>query len=355
MNATQSEVSDTSMPTLYIIGAGCSKNFTEATHGIRGLKSPTNGDFFKMARRVILNTGMRSDPLFRGEIEHLIKTIAPLYSGQNDLKFFKDPKLNLEDVMTLLDIDFRVFSPLESQKLGQNESPQMRVLKELLYRTLDYALKGGPCRKHRALAERMKQGDIVLSLNYDILMDNALFSLGRVRDSGYKMNFYKVNTDGRWVEPNTGRSQVTLLKLHGSLNWVRCGLCGSLLLYRYAKQTLTSGFFQCPRCSSGESVAEHMMIPPLHSKDYRDKDMAFLWVQADRMLKEFSNVVCIGYSFSPLDSDMDALIRRMRSRQTHAPKVDFVSPDNRAETRLKRLLGIKHPNRFYNLSEYLEQ
>jgi hypothetical protein len=353
MSVTQSEVSDTNMPNLYIIGAGCSKNFTQATHGIRGLESPTNGDFFKMARRVIENTGMRSDILFMEEIELLIKTIAPLYGGQNDLKFFSNRNLNLEDVMTLLDIDFRIFSPLAAQRLGHNESSQMRVLKDLLSRTLDYALKGGPCRKHRALAQRMKQGDIVLSLNYDILIDNALYSLGRVRDSGYKMNFFKVNRNGDWIEPNSDRSEVTLLKLHGSLNWVRCGLCGSLLLYRYMKQTLSSGTFQCPRCSSGESVAERMMIPPLHSKDYRDKDLAFLWIQADRMLKEFSKIVCIGYSFSSLDSDMSALIRRLRARRSQVPEVDFVSPDGAAEARLRSLLGIKRTNRFKNLSQYL--
>jgi hypothetical protein len=248
LNVTKPENTGLQMPSLYILGAGCSRNFSQASHGIQGLRSPTNSDFFKMARLVIENTGMKSDPRFMEEIDLLIRTIAPLYGGRNNLSFFSNRNLSLEDVMTLLDIDFRIFSPLVAQRLGQNESPQMRVLKDLLSRTLDYALMGGPCRKHRALARRMKQGDIVLSLNYDILIDNALFSLGRVRDSGYKMNFYKVNRNGNWAEPNSDRSKVTLLKLHGSLNWVRCGLCGSVLLYRYMKQTLTDGTFQCPRC-----------------------------------------------------------------------------------------------------------
>jgi len=202
----------------------------------------------------------------------------------------------------------------------------------------------------------MHQDDVVLSLNYDLLMDNALFDLGKINDHSYKMNFYSVNVNDVWTPPVSAPSEVNLLKLHGSLNWVRCGLCGSLLLYRYRKQTLLGDIpFVCPRCSSDETAAERIMIPPLHSKDYRDKDLAFLWVQADRMLEDFQKIVCIGYSFSPLDSDMTALIRRLRSKQTHVPNVDFVSPDDDAETRLKRLLGIRRTNRFRYLSEYLDQ
>ena len=96
------------------------------------------------------------------------------------------------------------------------------------------------------------------------------------------------------------------------------------------------------------------MISPIQSKDYGDKDLAFLWFQADRAMSEFSRIVCIGYSFSPLDSDMISLMRRLRSRQASIPEVDFVSPDRQAEKRLGRLLGIRKMNRFRNLSNYLE-
>jgi len=239
--------------------------------------------------------------------------------------------------------------------LGQTESRQLRALKDLLARTLDYALMGPPCRKHRSLAKKMKQGDVVLSLNYDILIDNALFNLGKTTDSGYRMNFFRVNQDREWVSPSLEPSEVSLFKLHGSLNWIRCSLCGSLLLYRYRKQALDEvGLFRCPRCSSDETWAERVMIPPIQSKDYRDKDIAFLWVQADRMMKEFSRIICIGYSFSPLDFDMGSLIRRLRTRQTSIPEVDFVSPDKQAEERLRLLLGVRRTNRFKNLSQYLE-
>jgi NAD-dependent SIR2 family protein deacetylase len=344
------------MSNLYILGAGCSRNYSQSKHRIQGLKSPLNRDFFKMARLVVENTGMKSDPLFMEEIDILIKTIAPLYgSSKNDLSFFDNPYLNLEDVMTLLDIDFKLFSPLASPKSGQRESRQLRALKDLLARTLDYALMGPPCKKHHALAERMELGDVVLSFNYDILIDNALFNLGKTTDYGYRMDLFKVNQDGEWMRPDERTSEVTLLKLHGSLNWVRCGFCGALLLYRYRKQALYGAqVFQCPRCSSDKTYAERMMIPPIQSKDYRDRDIAFLWVQADRMMKDFSQIICIGYSFSPLDFDMISLVRRFRTRQIKTPEVDFVSPDSEAEKRLKVFLGVEKVRRFNDLSSYLK-
>src|SRR4029077_4360214 len=219
-----------------IVGAGSSRNYEQATHRIPDLKSPLNQDFFSMARLVVENTGMKSDPTFMEEVEYLIKTLAPKYGRKKTgLSFFDKQGLGLEEVMTLLDIDFKLFSQSTSGNPWQPESRQTRVLKNLLARTLDYALMGPLCKKHAALAKRIKQGDIVLSFNYDILLDNALFHDGKLTDYGYGMNFFKTSENETWTRPNEDPSSVALLKLHGSLNWTRCGLCGSLVLYRYEK------------------------------------------------------------------------------------------------------------------------
>jgi len=343
------------MPDLYIIGAGCSRNYSQQKQQINGLKSPLNRDFFKMAQRVIKSTGMKSDTFFMEEVRNLIGKIAPLYgSHENGIGFFKNPSLNLEDVMTLLDIDNRLFQQVTDPQRQLIESRELRAIKELLVRTLDYALRGPPCEKHMILAQKMKTGDIVLSFNYDLLMDNALYNKGKMTDYGYRMSFFKVSEDGQWIRPDEKSSEVTLLKLHGSLNWIRCGFCGSLLLYRFRKQTLVGAQdFQCPRCLSEEPYARRMIIPPMQSKSYGDRDIAFLWVQADNLLKDISRIVCIGYSFPPSDFDMVSLIRRFRARQNTISEVYFVSPDRAAKKRLEKLIG-KESVHFRYLSDYLE-
>lgn len=170
--------------------------------------------------------------------------------------------------MTLLDNDFKLFSQPPPSRIRLAESDDTRTLKELISRTLDYALMGPPCRKHVALAETMGPGDVVLSLNYDVLLDNALYDRGKISDSSYSMNFFKANVEGNWRKPDDNASDVTLLKLHGSSNWIRCGLCGVLLLYRSKKQALSGAIsFLCPRCSSTDKYGQRMIIPPVQSKD----------------------------------------------------------------------------------------
>lgn len=342
------------MPDLYIIGAGCSKNYSQSNSNIKGLESPLNKDFFKMARRVIENTGMENDLYFMDEVSNLISTISPLYGqAKEGLDFFEDKELTLEDVMTLIDINDKLFAPFASPQNKLIESRELRIIKELLVRTLDYALIGFPCAKHSNLAKKMSSGDIVLSFNYDILLDIALFNLGKITDYGYRMNFSKVRLDGQWFTPKETQSEITLLKLHGSLNWIRCGFCGALLLHQYRKHTLIGAEeFRCPRCSSGENYAKRVIVPPAQSKDYGDRDIAFLWVLADRMLREFSRIICIGYSFPVSDFDMISLMRRFRARQTQVPEVIFVSPDKVAKKSLEKLLG-KNVQHFDYLSDYL--
>jgi len=102
-------------------------------------------------------------------------------------------------------------------------------------------------------------------------------------------------------------------------------------------------------------MAQRLMIPPIQSKNYGDRDMAFLWVQADQLMRDFSRIVCIGYSFSPLDFDMLTLMKRFRTRRTSAPLVDFVSPDRKARKRLKAQLGVEEVRTFDNLPAYLKE
>ena len=111
--------------------------------------------------------------------------------------------------------------------------------------------------------------------------------------------------------------------------------------------------FRYPRCSSGENYAKRVIVPPVQSKDYGDRDIAFLWILADSSLKDLSRIVCIGYSFPSLDFDMISLIRRLRARQSKMFEIDFVSPDRKARERAERLFG-KEVRQFKNLSKYLE-
>ena len=87
-------------------------------------------------------------------------------------------------------------------------------------------------------------------------------------------------------------SPVTMLKLHGSINWTRCDICGSLLRLNHKKTKGLIGYepFVCPKCQSKDDYTSRMIVPPLLIKDYSDKDIAYLWLKADSMLNDYDQI-----------------------------------------------------------------
>jgi hypothetical protein len=86
--------------TLFIIGAGCSKNYDHSKNGIQNLVSPTNNDFFKMAKIVLQELGV--DKASEEPLMNLLKRIC-LMKGlrcNKTYEFLSDSVLdNLEDIM----------------------------------------------------------------------------------------------------------------------------------------------------------------------------------------------------------------------------------------------------------------
>lgn len=75
---------------LYILGAGCSRNYSQGETEINGLKSPLDDDFFKMAKKVIFNKQM--DRLFWLRLENFLQDLTRLYGDINQNLNFRKGK-----------------------------------------------------------------------------------------------------------------------------------------------------------------------------------------------------------------------------------------------------------------------
>jgi len=312
--------------TLYIVGAGCSKNYSDGETDVPGLESPLDSDFFKMAKKVISNKGVEPEledslNLFLDRLYEIYESPPPFertepFSIRNghDLAIFDDDRLSLESIMTMLNLESDIFTKPWSM-FGYDEGGNGSLndlalggLVELIAVTIAEALRGQPCSKHRRLADLMQANDIVFSYNYDILMDNALRQCKKLTDKGYLLDFFKVFNGIDWEEPENGISEVTILKLHGSLNWIRCSYCGSTFLLRFQKAGAWTTFpKECPRCKRREFL-RRLLIPPLLNKNYADRDMNFLWLEARRLLQVVRKIVIIGYSLPPTDFASETLL-----------------------------------------------
>lgn len=357
------------MSTLYIIGAGCSRNYSQSTSKVPGLACPLNNDFFKMAKKVVASLNIRegADWVFDGSIGHLIPDLCEMYGYSRDtgINVFDDPRLELEDVITMFSLRTEIFGRphftygYPHDMIRTIDRTRLPTLLELVSRTLTEALSGPPCEKHKKLAESMSPGDIVFSYNYDLLMDNALRDTGKLGESGYLLSFYRTLKDGAWTKPVESASKIKMIKLHGSLNWARCIICGSNLLIHHQKVGSWNSFtsrFKCPKCHGGGDTSSQMirlLVPPLLTKSYDDRDINYLWFEAARLLKNVDEIVVIGYSLPKADAASKTLLLTSRRNMDKIP-LTIVDPNPDVKSRFETIFNNSRICEFKNLDYYLK-
>ena len=162
----------------------------------------------------------------------------------------------------------------------------------------------------------------VISMNYDLIVDNAVAGMGRSDKGGASIASYSVDIVNRHYA--AARKHGLLLKLHGSLNWLYCPNCHRLdvrLKSRMHSKTQPNYFFRplhtfyhnrdsCDRCKTG---LQPIIITPTHAKDYRNPHISRVWYEADRMLREADRVIFVGYSLPQDDFEVVYLLKRALS------------------------------------------
>lgn len=164
----------------------------------------------------------------------------------------------------------------------------------------------------RLIAAYSNSEPVILSLNYDVIVDNALLRLAHGR--GAVMPSYGITSSDDSGENRYGQ----LLKLHGSLNWVYCPNCGRLDLTRSqdfgyfvkAADVLFLGEDSCRVCNA---TMRPIMITPTQLKDYRNPYIAGVWQRADFALRRADRAIFIGYSLPDDDLEVIYLLKRALS------------------------------------------
>ena len=369
------------MSKLLIIGAGCSRNYSQGTSNVAGLSSPLDSDFFQMAKKIILQGFI--DPTLLPMIELLVDDLRRLYgyeppdlntvslfgdeqrigklAYEQFLEVLDDKRLSLEKVMTQLSLEKEIFLRLPPflgyGGNGKAESSDLLApLVELIATTISKALEGPHCLKHLKLANSLKRGDAVVSFNYDILMDNALRNSNKLTDSGYLIPFQGIFENGCWEKPVEKISDVVLLKLHGSMNWLHCLNCNSYLLMRSAKISSWDASLpkKCPNCEEFNCF-ERVIVPPLLTKNYSAQPIEYLWRQANKYVSRTREIVIIGYSFPPTDFAAEALLR-IALLYTLQKQIRFtvVNPDKTVFERFAMTFNSSNVEWIRSLEEYLD-
>jgi NAD-dependent SIR2 family protein deacetylase len=146
----------------------------------------------------------------------------------------------------------------------------------------------------------------VLTFNYDPCVDYALYT------AGLNPNYC---LDG---DRDDG---VSLLKLHGSMNWTICKQCGKVTWWSIGKHLATRQFDDDEIADIGDRAlplarflagtyeyqCKHrgpcnpLIIPPTYNKGHRHTDVERVWKTAAEELREAENIYVMGFSLPDTD------------------------------------------------------
>ncbi len=173
---------------------------------------------------------------------------------------------------------------------GQQVSPD-GVRHPDIYKHFAILLSGG----YDDPAKLRSRANVVITFNYDLVLDNALREV-------------RVNPDYGLEEPaveaaQEDGTQISLLKLHGSTNWAICPSCKKVIVLQDAKFTNDPRAFRTRPCSRCERVGLRLLlVPPSWDKSEYRETMRPVWKRAIDALKSAKRICIIGYSMPETDT-----------------------------------------------------
>lgn len=267
---------------------------------------------------------------------------------------------------------------------------------------INEAQNGPTSHAHRRLVSALTDEDVVITFNWDTLMDRALSETGRWSTTyGYGVRPLSIMR-GAWTAPSIAdaSSGPRLIKLHGSTNWITSvsvfeeGNTGlhlmqeaapdSLFVYEYATppydtyagrymvgfgpfsfgyyppnvpdrgkaapegRLLASMRFKFPWMPEGYAGEQGLtsiplIIPPVKRKEYNYYGDLFtaLWTQAEEALINANAITLIGYSFPETDIQSRALFANAMKRRDTTPEITIINPDpDRPARVLSEISGV---------------
>jgi hypothetical protein len=297
------KIGEKQLKAVFLLGAGASRGaMPHVVVNKKRLKAPLNSDFFKVAETYSSAMG-RESPGWRR-----LARLKKVFTDEIPVRGYP----TMEEAFSLLYIakDFP-----EIYKHGPGKKPLPGTRKEIedfLYLTYEILalldLANGENTGYDRLASVLSSEDTVISLNYDTLLDSALVRRGWNPKTGYRLGGgnRKVEWKPRQNDSGGHLSGVSLLKLHGSINWFVRGNYGSLSKIFGSKPVRVTA----PRRND---IAKHIrqIVPPVYGKIFEHPHWRGLWTKAFKDLCSAEVFIVIGCSLIDTDFHLRALLSRV--------------------------------------------
>jgi NAD-dependent SIR2 family protein deacetylase len=166
----------------------------------------------------------------------------------------------------------------------------------------------------------------IITTNYDVAFELAVYrrlqayKLGNREDTvDYGFSWRNQSLPGN-VCHRPRLPSASIFKLHGSINWLKCSLCGYLYIAEYGNMFQYATFdvgSLVNTCYCGYSPLEYVMVAPSTVRDPRDVNLRATWQASLEALRISDNWIVLGYSLPEEDTAIRSLfIRAARGRST---------------------------------------
>ncbi len=315
---------DISNPCVILFGAGA----TRGAFADRPFPPPVDKDFFEIAGQ-IKGRGTR------GVARKVLKSVWELYGRTNNV--------GLEEYYREVETRARIGSFAKSQNQPRDWNRRKKDLEELIRRvyihtTVDMTQSPPkPLRSpvHQHLLKRLGAGSTIVTFNYDLVIEESFETAEywNPRD-GFTITVTGISHDWtrRWLTSRNvnspGRSNIHLLKLHGSLGWAQ---------YTNRQVRLKDRPYVVRK-----GVTERISIcPPGWNKPIDRNPYKALWREARLKFESCKSLIIIGYSLPETDLLARALfseVVRMRStRKKYLSQLVLVDPSDTVKERFTSL------------------
>lgn len=333
---------------VFILGAGASK----------AAGAPLMPDFLDKADA--LHKAGKVDQ-FKSDFDRVFDAISALQRVHSKAELDLD---NIESVFAAFEMG-RLLNTLPSvpnDEIGSLLVSIRRLIFKTLEKTVIYPVRDGRIHPNEVydsfaiLVDALNQGGrqnrcSIITFNYDLALDHALFwrhhsvdyCLSETREPGY----------------------VSLMKLHGSLNWATCSKCGETIPWPIrgffekfqfpvlediefvhldlASQLSASGLKHCEQDVKPDPV----LVPPTWNKTEYHQNLSKVWSRAAAELSDAENIFVSGYSLPETDLFFRYLYALGSVGRTRIKRFWVFDPDeHNVRPRFEDLIGPGVRDRF---------
>ena len=329
--------------TVFILGAGASKQA-----GV-----PLMREFLDVARdlRRVGRVGVHA-----ADFERVFQALSDLQVVQSKARF---DLVNIETIFSAFEFArvIQSFCGYNNDQIAALANAAKNVIAHTIEETLRFPLGAdGPIapRPYAKFANLVKaltksaspvHRPAIITFNYDFALDFV---------------FRDVQIDFGLGEQGDSRSLISLLKLHGSVNWARCAVCGEIRQVRFQDFVKDRGVIDridVFRFGHSLNLQSHchtrvdpqpVIVPPSWNKTAHHEQLSHVWSAVARELAAADNIIIIGYSLP----DTDMFFRQLYALGTVGPRllerVWVFDPDESGivRRRFEELLGRGAEQRF---------